>query len=177
MSRRFFIDHATGTLSAVSGSPFGAGAGPLSIAIDPTDAFAYVANQAAASIAEYSLDATTGVLSAPSGSPLGVVPIPESLTVDPLGSFVVRGKCRCREPRGQLFHHARDRCTALSIAGAGRFPADRHRDRSHRANFVYAVNYNSNDISGVHRRAAGVLTLVSGSPFAVGIQPHAIAID
>jgi 6-phosphogluconolactonase len=44
----FAIDPATGSLSAVAGSPFGAGAGAISIAIDPAGTFAYVANETAA---------------------------------------------------------------------------------------------------------------------------------
>jgi 6-phosphogluconolactonase (cycloisomerase 2 family) len=43
--------------------------------------------------------------------------------------------------------------------------------------FLYAVNYNSNDVSAYTLSAIGALTPVPGSPFAVGVQPHSIAID
>ncbi len=43
--------------------------------------------------------------------------------------------------------------------------------------FLYAVNFNSNDVSAYTVSATGALTPVAGSPFAVGTQPHAIAID
>ena len=43
--------------------------------------------------------------------------------------------------------------------------------------FLYAVNFNSNDVSAYTLSSTGALTPVAGSPFAVGIQPHSIAID
>jgi 6-phosphogluconolactonase len=43
--------------------------------------------------------------------------------------------------------------------------------------FVYAVNFNSNDVSAYTVGTSGALIPVPGSPFATGAQPHAIAID
>jgi 6-phosphogluconolactonase len=43
--------------------------------------------------------------------------------------------------------------------------------------FLYAVNFNSNDVSAYTVDASGTLTPVAGSPFAAGAQPHSIAID
>src|SRR5258708_22719089 len=82
------MDSTTGSLSLVSGSPFGAGAGALSIAIDPTGAFAYVANAKAATISEYSIDTSTGGLTTVPGSPLATGSSHESLAIDPTGHFV-----------------------------------------------------------------------------------------
>ena len=81
------IDPASGTLSAIPGSPFGAGAGALSIALDPAGTFAYVANETAATVSEYSI-AASGALSAVSGSPLATGSSPESLAVDPTGRYL-----------------------------------------------------------------------------------------
>jgi 6-phosphogluconolactonase (cycloisomerase 2 family) len=65
--------------------------------------------------------------------------------------------------------------TLLSTAGAGALPIDLVADPS--GQFVYAANYNSNDISAyVVDAGTGALTPVSGSPFAAGGQPHSIAI-
>ena len=44
-------------------------------------------------------------------------------------------------------------------------------------NFLYTVNFNSNDVSAYTVGASGALTAVPGSPFAAGVQPHSIAID
>ncbi len=40
----YTIDATSGALKPVAGSPFAAGSGPISIAVDPTGKFAYVAN-------------------------------------------------------------------------------------------------------------------------------------
>ncbi|WP_213806046.1 beta-propeller fold lactonase family protein [Granulicella sp. dw_53] len=56
-----------GSLTAVNGSPFAAGAQPLAVALDSTGAFAYVANGTDATISGYSL--TNGVATPLSGSP------------------------------------------------------------------------------------------------------------
>jgi DNA-binding beta-propeller fold protein YncE len=58
----FAIDPATGELTAISGSPFGAGAGAVSVAIDPAGTFAYVANETAATISAFSISSATGTL-------------------------------------------------------------------------------------------------------------------
>jgi YVTN family beta-propeller protein len=45
-----------------SGTPLSAGVLPVSIAIDPSGHFAYVANRNSNDVSAYTLDATTGVL-------------------------------------------------------------------------------------------------------------------
>ena len=88
MSPRWSIDPATGSLSAVSGSPFAAGAGALSIAIDPAGTFAYVANETAASISEYSINAIDRRPDPGFRLAAGHRSRRESLAVDPAGRFV-----------------------------------------------------------------------------------------
>jgi 6-phosphogluconolactonase len=66
--------------------------------------------------------------------------------------------------------------TPLSAAQAGALPISLAVDAS--GQFVYAANYNSNDISAYTVDAAtGALAPVAGSPFAAGTQPHSIVID
>ncbi len=89
----FLIDPASGMLSAISGSPFAAGAGPVSIAIDPTDAFAFVANKSDQTIASYALNATTGALDAGLRLTLSAGTNPEALIVDPSRQLRFRGQC------------------------------------------------------------------------------------
>jgi len=172
----FLIDQAAGILSAVSGSPFATGTGPLSIAIDPTDAFAYIANEGADSISEYSLNASTGALAPVSGSPLAAGTNPEALTVDPAGRYVYVANA---ETANQVVSYAiaptSGALTLVSAAQGGNLPIAIAVDPS--GQFLYASNFNSNDVSAYTISAAGVLSAVAGSPFAVGAQPHAIAID
>ena len=70
----FSIDPSSGILSMVSGSPFGAGNGPASVAIDPTGRFAYVPNQFSGTISGFSLDSGTGGMSPLSTTPAGITP-------------------------------------------------------------------------------------------------------
>ncbi len=41
----YAVDPASGALTPIAGSPFAAGNGPDSIAVDPTGRFAYVSNR------------------------------------------------------------------------------------------------------------------------------------
>ena len=65
--------------------------------------------------------------------------------------------------------------TVSSVTTAGSLPIAVAIDPS--GQFLYAVNYNSNDVSAYTLSDTGALTPVPGSPFAVGVQPHSIAID
>ena len=64
----FTIDHTSGALTAVSGSPF-ATAGADSITSDPAGRFLFVGNQTTGSVSVFQINATTGALVAAPGSP------------------------------------------------------------------------------------------------------------
>jgi 6-phosphogluconolactonase len=173
----FAIDLSNGSLINISGSPFGSGSGPLAIVIDPTDTYAFVANEAAASISEFALNAATGSLAPIAGSPLAVVSNPESLAADPTGQFVYAANVTAaNEIATYSITPATGALTLTSSVTAGDLPIDLVVDPS--GKFVYAANFNANTVSAYTVDAAsGVLTPVGGSPFAVGSQPHSIAID
>jgi 6-phosphogluconolactonase len=172
----FLIDLSNGVLSNVSGSPFSAGAGPLSIAIDPTDAFAFVANEGANSLSAYSLNATNGSLTAVAGSPFPAVTNPESLVVDPAGRYVFAANAAAADQIATYsITPSSGALTLLSTAPAESLPVGIAIDGS--GLFLYAVNFNSNDVSAYTIASSGALTPVAGSPFAAGGQPHAVAID
>jgi 6-phosphogluconolactonase len=172
----FLIDQANGMLSAVSGSPFGTGAGPVSIAIDPTDAFAYVSNNSAGSIAEYALNATTGALTPVAGSPIAAGTNPLGLTIDPTGRYVFGANAQAANQVATFaITPATGALSVSSTTAAGTLPIVVAIDPS--GQFLYAANSNSNDVSAYTVSASGALIPVAGSPFAVGVQPHGIAID
>src|SRR5437899_664637 len=83
----YMIDATTGALTAIPGSPFPGVLGPLSVAVDPTSKFAYVAN-ASNNVSGYTINATTGALTAIPGSPFPAESGPSSVAVDPTGKFV-----------------------------------------------------------------------------------------
>jgi 6-phosphogluconolactonase len=64
-------DSMTGALTVLTDSPFPAETGPLSISIDPSGKFAYVANNTGNTVTAYSVNATTGDLDVIGGE-LGV---------------------------------------------------------------------------------------------------------
>jgi len=76
----------TGTLTNISGSPFPAGASPLSVAIDPSSKFVFVANQGDNTLSAYAMGPDGG-LTAISGSPFTVGSQPQGVTVDLSGKF------------------------------------------------------------------------------------------
>jgi DNA-binding beta-propeller fold protein YncE len=83
---------ANGALTPVPGSPFAAGIGPLSVAVDPTGKFAYVLNVETppdfinGTVLAYSIGAN-GALTPVSGSPFAAGSLPQSVAVDPTGKF------------------------------------------------------------------------------------------
>ena len=77
---------STGALTAVAGSPFGAGIAPSSVTVDPTGKFAYVANQGSNDVSAYTINASTGALTSV-GAAMATGTTPNSVTVDPSGKF------------------------------------------------------------------------------------------
>lgn len=72
----FTIDPGSGALTAVTGSPFGAGINPLAVVVDPTGSFAYTTSTVysqgytgAAQILGYSISPSTGALTPFPGAP------------------------------------------------------------------------------------------------------------
>jgi YVTN family beta-propeller protein len=176
----FGIDSATGALTPLDGSPFGAGgagAGSVAIAVDPTGAFAYVANETAASISLFSVGATTGTLSPVSGSPLSTGSSPEALALSPGGgTLYVANVTGNNEITDFAITATTGGLTTGTPVAAGTFPLSLVADPG--GGFVYAANYTSNDVSAFSVDAvSGALTAVKGSPFAVGRGARAIALD
>jgi DNA-binding beta-propeller fold protein YncE len=66
-------------LSAVVGSPFRAGDHPISVTVEPSGRFAYVANAKGENVSAYSINGSTGALRAVSGSPFATGIFPTSL--------------------------------------------------------------------------------------------------
>jgi len=76
----------SGNLSSINGSPFIAGAGATSIVIDPTHAFAFVANTGTSDISRFSISANgTLVAMSPNQALVGT---PGGMTMDSSGKFL-----------------------------------------------------------------------------------------
>jgi 6-phosphogluconolactonase len=76
-----------GALTSVAGSPFKAGAQPMSVVLDSTGTYAYVANGTDATISGYSL--ASGVATALTGSPYASGSNVRSLAIDKSGKYLL----------------------------------------------------------------------------------------
>jgi 6-phosphogluconolactonase len=80
----YTIDSTTGALNPVTGSPFTAGSCAISVAVDPSGKFAYVANESGG-VSAYTINSTTGALNPVGSFTAGSLPV--AVTVDPSGKF------------------------------------------------------------------------------------------
>src|SRR5437764_46962 len=78
---------AGGGLSAVSGSPFGAGSAPVGVAVTPDGTHVYVVNDVSANVSAFSVGAGGG-LTVVSGSPFSTGSYPGGLAVTPDGTHL-----------------------------------------------------------------------------------------
>jgi DNA-binding beta-propeller fold protein YncE len=78
----YSIDGSNGTLTPIPGSPFAAGSNPISVAVDPTGKFAYVANFVGSA---YSIG-SNGALTPIPGSPFAVTNSSDNVSAYRIGS-------------------------------------------------------------------------------------------
>ena len=76
----YTIDGTIGVLTPVAGSPFEAGSASVSVTVDPTGQFAYVANFLSNDISAYTIDGSTGALTPIASSPFAAGSRPRSVT-------------------------------------------------------------------------------------------------
>jgi 6-phosphogluconolactonase len=89
----FSINHSTGALTSISGSPFPV-AGADSITSDPLGRFLFVGNDTTGQISVFQINSTTGVLVAAPGSPFTAFNLDfvHLLAVDGTGNFLYAGQ-------------------------------------------------------------------------------------
>ncbi|MBW4049172.1 MAG: lactonase family protein [Proteobacteria bacterium] len=171
---------ASGTLTAVSISPFAAGTYPTSVAVDPTGQFLYVANDDPSNtVSAYSISAATGALTTPPTSiSTGVGANSWAVTVAPQG-FVYVANSGIKVP-GTVSAFTFDPSKGFSpITGspsaAGLNPESVAVNPA--GTFAFVANFGSDTIS-VYAIApnTGALSPV-GSPIATGVNPYDIAIN
>jgi 6-phosphogluconolactonase (cycloisomerase 2 family) len=181
----YSIDAVAGTLTALAGSPFLTGGTPEAVATDAAGKFVYVANTGDATISAYAIDSVSGNLTDVSGSPFASSFRPSSITADPSGRFlyVVNGDASISvfgiDPNtgalailGVLPSRAG---IALAIT-SGTTPV------AYTPQFAYVANAGSpsgsNNISGYSiNPSTGVLSSVTGSPFAESFSPTSLLAD
>ncbi len=180
----FTISSASGALTQISGSPFpietnptGPETGPVSISVDPSGRFAYVANSTD-SLSAYSIDSTTGALTLLAGSPFVTGDNPSSVTVDPTGQFLYNANINTDNVSAFTIDTVTGALSPIGTTPAGDAPSSIVVDPSGR--FVYVAN-NGFQTFGVSAYSVdpltGSLSSVPGSPFAAGNAPISISVD
>lgn len=98
----YAVDADTGALTTIPGTAacggphdsancFATGAYPFAVAVDPSGAFAYVANSGDNTLSGFAIDQGTGALVPLAGSPFPAGESPESLAIDPVGKHLFVG--------------------------------------------------------------------------------------
>ena len=183
----FAVNKVTGALTAVPGSPFTAGQGTFSVAVDPTGHYLYATNFDSNDITAYAINAATGALSAVAGSPFAdggpgrELPGPTGLAVLPSGKFA----CVAHYYAYDISVLAIDAATGTLADIAGSPFATEYGSYGLTVDptgrFVYVADYGNDSVSAYAIDATtGVLTTVAGSPFAtgaVGSLAWSVAVD
>ena len=139
------INHSSGALSNISGSPFSTGtSGADSATLDPQGRFLFVGDQVSGAVASFQINSSSGALTPSPGSPL-VDPStgPIEMTVDGTGNFLyfVQGSLS-----GDAIQYLIDQNTGdLSPGGAFFLRASRIRTES-TGKFLFAVGGSSGGI-------------------------------
>jgi len=122
----YAMDSATGVLTPVAGSPFATGgAFAQGGRVNPTGKFFYVANNnnnAAGSIAVFSIDQTTGALTAISGSPFATPAGPTILVMDPSGQYAYSVNTAANNITSYTVNTTTGALTLASTVAAGTAP-------------------------------------------------------
>jgi YVTN family beta-propeller protein len=155
----YTINAKTGALASIG--TIAAGGNPLSVAVDPVGAFAYVANFGSNDVSMYTLDATTGALTF-IGS-IGAGTHPFSVAVDPAGKFAYVANWTGSDTDGSVSMYTIDATTGI-LTSTGTiatelFPTSIAIHPS--GKFAYVTNSGSNSVSMYSiDGATGALTLI-----------------
>jgi 6-phosphogluconolactonase len=155
----FTINATTGALTSIGTIAAGIleGSSPASLVIDPTGAFAYVANSGSNNVSMYSINTTTGALSSVGTIAAGTTPL--SVALDPAGKFVYVLNSGSNDLSMYAINATTGALTSMGTIAAGSAPTSITVHPS--GNFAYVTNSGSNDVSIYSIDAAtGLLTLI-----------------
>jgi 6-phosphogluconolactonase (cycloisomerase 2 family) len=175
----YSVDTTTGALTAIAGSPFAAGGGPVSTAVDPSGRFVYAANYRSYEVSAYSIDAVTGALTEIAGSPFWLEPGgPSDITIDPSGRFVFVAIFDTDLLKAFSIDASTGALTEAvgSPFGGVSSPTSIAIDPS--GQHIYVSNQRTDDVTAYFiNTVTGALSERPSSPFATGDHPVSIAIE
>ena len=156
----YTIDATTGALTSIGTIAAGtipALPAPISIAVDPTGTFAYVANSGSNDVSMYTINATTGALTSIGMIATGTDPV--SVAVDPAGEFAYVTNSGSNDVSMYTINATSGTLTPIGTIAVGSTPNSIAIHPS--GKFAYVTNYNSNEVSIYSIEAAtGALTLI-----------------
>lgn len=152
---------------------FNTGTAPVSMAVSPDSGFLYVLNQGSSNISSFAIDPTTGNLNGTSGQPFSTSCNGSSLALTPKGdtAFVT---CPTAGTIQALTINTQGVFSAPTpVSGPSGTPTFAIVDPTGR--FLYVADPSVNAVFAFSIGSNGALAAISGSPFAVGSQPVALA--
>jgi 6-phosphogluconolactonase len=183
----FREDPDTGTLMAVTGSPFATGSDVVAAVVEPSNRFLYVVSNPG-TVSGYAIDAS-GALTPIPGSPFASLSNPgatdlTSAAVEPTGRFLYLTDALYEKLRGMRIDQATG---ALSVIPGSPFPLGNNADAvtvEPTGRFLYAGAFNGADGNdGISAYAidpsTGALARLAGTPVTAGggSWPHGASID
>ncbi|MGB5938209.1 MAG: beta-propeller fold lactonase family protein, partial [Rhodanobacter sp.] len=172
----YTIDPATGSLTAMPGSPFTAGVSAGS-SVHPSGKFVYALNANAGEVKVFAIDSATGAPLVPGSTvATGAPPLSWAIAIDPTGRFAYVGNYHGNSVSAYTIDGATGKLTAIAgspFATGGSVQAIAI-DPSGR--YIYVANWTSLRAYAIDPDS-GVLTEVAGSPFVGGLNHQTLVID
>jgi YVTN family beta-propeller protein len=151
----YTINAATGALTSTG--TIAAGTSPVSMVVDPTGRFAYVANSSSNDVSMYTINVNTGALTSMGTIATGTEPV--SMVVDPAGKFAYVANSSSNDVSMYTINVNTGALTSMGTIATGQSPTSIAVHPS--GKFAYVTNSMSNDVSIYSiDGATGALTLI-----------------
>lgn len=182
----FSVNTSTGMLTPVPGSPFtvASGQGAQGMSVDPAGKFLYVTQHNTNQVAAYTIN-SSGQLTIVPGSPFTTGSFPVQSIVDPSGKYLYVSNNQ--DALGSISAYTISSSGALTPVPGSPFSTLVNGGPSGLAihpngNFLYIAMSGTTGggtkvVAESINTSTGALAPIAGSPFAVGNQPSAVAID
>ena len=176
----FSLDSATGTLTPIPGSPFGAGSGVSGLTTDPNSRYLYAANNSDNTVSAYTIDSGTGTLKKILGSPygLGTASGPRGVATDTTGTFLYVANAGSNNVSAFMIENGTGQLSQVNAGtpySVGTSPVFILVEPA--GQYLYVGNQGSTNVSGfTYDSTTGKLTAISGAPFSLGSAPGAMVI-
>jgi 6-phosphogluconolactonase len=174
----YAITSTNGSLTPISGSPFGTGMTPVGLSIMASDKFLYVANSGSNNVSAFSLSSSSGVLTRISGSPFAAGTKPSSVAISPSSKFVYISNASSNNVSEFTVNATTGALTAISGSpvSAGTAPATLTVDPS--GKFLFTGNETSDDVSMFTlNTTSGALTTIVPGPTRARNAPVSLVVS